>query len=53
MPPQDLHRLLARASASFRCADVLEGTSRFSSTVMLRNGRGIWKLRAMPRRVRW
>ncbi len=25
---------------------------RFSATVMLRNGRGIWKLRAMPRRVR-
>ena len=27
-------------------------TMRFSATVMLRNGRGIWKLRAMPRRVR-
>ena len=25
---------------------------RFSSTVMLLNGRGIWKLRAMPRRAR-
>ena len=25
---------------------------RFSATVMLLNGRGIWKLRAMPRRVR-
>jgi len=27
-------------------------TIRFSSTVMLLNGRGIWKLRAMPRRAR-
>ena len=27
-------------------------TMRFSATVMLLNGRGIWKLRAMPRRVR-
>ena len=27
-------------------------TMRFSSTVMLLNGRGIWKLRAMPRRAR-
>src|SRR5690606_16193567 len=28
------------------------GISRFSSTDMLRNGRGIWKLRVMPRRTR-
>ena len=35
-------RVLARAYSS--------GTQRFSSTDMLRNGRGIWKLRVMPRR---
>jgi hypothetical protein len=29
--------------------DVSSGTTRFSSTDMLENGRGIWKLRAMPR----
>ena len=28
------------------------GMQRFSSTVMLVNGRGIWKLRQMPSRVR-
>jgi len=27
--------------------------SRFSRTVMLVKGFGIWKLRTMPRRVRW
>ena len=36
-----------------RCTTNSSGTTRFSSTVMLENGRGIWKLRAMPRRVRW
>jgi len=29
------------------------GMPRFSSTVMLANGLGIWKLRTMPSRVRW
>src|SRR5439155_1285569 len=36
-----------------RCATYSSGTTRFSSTDMVLNGRGIWKLRAMPRRVRW
>ncbi len=39
--------------SELRCTTYSSGTSRFSSTVMLANGRGIWKLRAMPRRVRW
>ena len=29
------------------------GMPRFSRTVMLVNGFGIWKLRTMPSRVRW
>ena len=36
-----------------RCTTYSSGTTRFSSTDMLAKGRGIWKLRAMPRRVRW
>jgi hypothetical protein len=36
-----------------RCRTYSSGTTRFSSTDMLVNGRGIWKLRAIPRRVRW
>ena len=52
--PQDLRGVAppsprARATAPrtpARC-------SRFSRTVMLVNGLGIWKLRAMPSRVRW
>ena len=48
-------------AVSRRCAAETSGsvatakssaTIRFSTTVMLLNGRGIWKLRAMPRRVR-
>ena len=42
-------RCAAEASSS---AAKSSATMRFSATVMLLNGRGIWKLRAMPRRVR-
>ena len=40
------------ATETCSCAAKSSATMRFSATVMLLNGRGIWKLRAMPRRVR-
>ena len=40
------------ASEASSSAAKSSATMRFSATVMLLNGRGIWKLRAMPRRVR-
>src|SRR5262245_39778382 len=42
----------AAAPAERPCAAYSSGMWRFSSTVMLVNGLGIWKLRTMPSRVR-
>jgi hypothetical protein len=47
-----MSRRCAAETGSSVTAAKSSATMRFSATVMLLNGRGIWKLRAMPRRVR-
>ena len=51
---QDLRRRRRCPRAPARpAAAYSSGMPRFSSTVMLVKGLGIWKLRTMPSRVRW